>query len=195
MYQHQEPVVEKHPQGQPIKSSTVIVDDVPSQGPHPVLYKRIDGPLIHSIALKTEGTAGPSGIDAAGWRRPLSSFQKESVELSQAVASMTRRPCQQYVDPAGLTAFIEGRLVALDKCPGLRPVGIGELVRRITRMAILSVTRMVVYEDTGALHLQVCLGQQEGCEAAIHAKKHVFSEPNTEAVLIVDATIAVNQLN
>ena len=57
---------EKHPKGQPIMSSTVIVDNVPSQGPHPILYERIDGPLIHSIALKTEGAAGPSGIDAAG---------------------------------------------------------------------------------------------------------------------------------
>jgi len=82
---------EKHPKGQPIKSSIVIVDDVPSQGPHPELYERIDGPLIHSIALKTEGVAGPSGIDAAGWRRLLSSFQKDSVELCEAVASMTRR--------------------------------------------------------------------------------------------------------
>ena len=184
---------EKHPKGQPIKSSTVIIDDVPSQGPRPVLYERIDGPLIHSIALKTEGAAGPSGIDAAGWRRLLSSFQKESVELCEAVASMTRRLCQQYVDPAGLTAFTACRLVALDKCPGVRPVGIGEVVRRIAGKAILSVTGMAVQEVTGAL--QVCSGQQGGCEAAIHAMRHVFSESNTEAVLLVDATNAFNQLN
>ena len=38
--------------------------------------------------------------------------------------------------------------------------------------------------------LQVCSGQQGGCEAAIHAIRHVFSEPNTEAVLLVDATNA-----
>ena len=103
---------EKHPKGQPIKSSAGIVDDVPSQGPHPVLYERIDGPLIHSIALKTEGAAGPSGIDAAGWRRLLSSFQKDPVKLCEAVALMTRCLCLQYVDPAKLTAFIARRLVA-----------------------------------------------------------------------------------
>ena len=101
-----ERLFEKHRKGQPIKSSTVIVDDVPLQGPHSVLYERIDGPLSHSIALKTEGAAGPSGIDATEWRRLLSSFQKESVELCQAVASMKRCLCQQYVDPAGLTAFL-----------------------------------------------------------------------------------------
>ncbi len=52
---------------------------------------------------------------------------------------------------------------------------------------------MAVQEVTGAL--QVCSGQQGGCEAAIHAMRHVFSEPNTEAVLFVDATNAFNQLN
>ena len=66
---------------------------------------------------------------------------------------MTRRLCQQYVDPAGLTAFIACRLVALDKCPGVRPVGIGEVVmiRRIASKAILSATEMAVQEVTGVL--------------------------------------------
>ena len=97
------------------------------------------------------------------------------------------------MDPSGLTAFIACRLVALGKCPGVRPVGIGEVVRRIAGKAILSVTGMAVQEVTGAL--QVCSGQQGGCEAAIHAMRHVFSESNTEAVLLVDATNAFNQLN
>ena len=69
------------------------------------------------------------------------------------------------------------RLVALDKCPGVRPVGIGEVVRRIAGKAILSVTGMAVQEVTGAL--QVCSGQQGGYEATIHAMRHAFSESNT----------------
>ena len=32
--------------------------------PHPVIYDRIDGPMIHSIALQLSGTACPSGLDA-----------------------------------------------------------------------------------------------------------------------------------
>ena len=166
----------------------MIVDEVPSQGPHPVLYERIDGPLSHSIALKTEGAAGPSGIDAAGWRRLLASFQKESVELCEAVASMTRRLCQQYVDPAGLAALIACRLVALDK-----PWGEASWNWRSGEKNCRQGTGMAVQEVTGAL--QVCSGQQGGCEAAIHAMRHVFSESNTEAVLLVDATNAFNQLN
>ena len=119
--------------------------------------------------------------------------KRSPLKQCEAVASMTRRLCQQYVDPSGLTAFIACRLVALDECPGVRPVGIGEVVRRIAGKAILSVTGMAVQEVTG--DLQVCSGQQGGCEAAIHAMRHVFSESNTEAVLLVDATNAFNQLN
>ena len=66
-------------------------------------------------------------------------------------------------------------------------------MRRIPGKAILSVTGMAVREVTGAL--QVCSGQQGGCESAIHAMRHVFSEPSTETVLLVDATNAFNQLN
>lgn len=92
---------EKYPKGQPIKPSMATADDVAA--PTPVMYKTIEGPLIHSNALRTEGAAGPFGIDAAGWRRLQASFQKECVEFCEAVAMMTRCLCQQYVDPAGLT--------------------------------------------------------------------------------------------
>ena len=49
-------------------------------------------------------------------------------------------PCQKYVNHAELTSFIACRLVALDKCPGVWPIGIGDLMSRIAGKAILSVT-------------------------------------------------------
>ena len=45
----------------------VSSDSLPCD-PHPVIYEQITGPLVRSVALKTEGSAGPSGIDAQGWR-------------------------------------------------------------------------------------------------------------------------------
>ena len=32
------------------------------------VYEQVTGPLVRSVALKTEGAAGPSGINAQGWR-------------------------------------------------------------------------------------------------------------------------------
>ena len=38
-------------------------------------------------------------------------------------------------------------------------------------------------------------GQQSGCEAAVHAMRQIFDDPNTHAVLLVDASNAFNNLN
>ena len=46
--------------------------------------------------------------------------------------------CSSYMDPCGLTAFVACRLIALNKCPGVRPIGIGEVVRRILGKAVLA---------------------------------------------------------
>ena len=49
----------------------IVSSDSLSCDPHPViifLYEQITGPLVRSVALKTKGAAGPSGIDTQGWR-------------------------------------------------------------------------------------------------------------------------------
>ena len=43
--------------------------------------------------------------------------------------------------------------------------------------------------------LQVCAGQQAGCEVAVHAVRMIYEDPSNEAVLLVDATNAFNTLN
>ena len=60
-------------------------------------------------------------------------------------------------------------LIALDKCPGVRPIGIGEVVRRIIAKAVLSIVKLYILEAAGPL--QFCAGQDAGCEAAVHAMR------------------------
>ena len=50
-----------------LRSTIVYSDSLPCD-PHPVIYEQITGPLVRSVALKTEGAAGPASIDAQGWR-------------------------------------------------------------------------------------------------------------------------------
>lgn len=45
------------------------------------------------------------------------------------------------MDPNSLSAFLACRLIALDKCPGVRPIGICECGRILSK-AILFVTKM-----------------------------------------------------
>ena len=61
----------KHPPSQPAHPDTIINDD--PKEVHPVLFESLDATAIKSAALHTSGAAGPSGIDALGWRRLYSS--------------------------------------------------------------------------------------------------------------------------
>ena len=44
-------------------------------------------------------------------------------------------------------------------------------------------------------NLQLCVGQQAGAEAAVHAAKEIFADKECEAVLLIDASNAFNTLD
>ena len=92
-----------------------------------------------------------------------------------------------------LSAFTACRLIALDKQPGVRPIGIGEVARRIISKAILSVVGQAVQEAVGCI--QLCAGQDCGIEAGIHAMQQAFELDDTEGILMADASNAFNRLN
>ena len=183
----------KHPQGQPILSSDYIYPLQSDFDPHPVIFEKLTGSLIKSVAQRTRGSAGPSGVDAAEWRRLCSCFKRSSDELCSALAAVARRLCSEYVDPAGLSTFVASRLIALDKNPGVRPIGVGEVCRRIIGKAILCVIGLDIQEAAGSV--QLCAGQSGGCESAIHAVRSLFSDPESQGLLMVDASNAFNSLN
>ena len=79
------------------------------------------------IALQVSGAAGPSGIDSMMMRRLCVSFGSKSEDLCNSLALVARRLCSSYVDPDSLSAFLSCRL-ALDKCPGVRPIALVKLV-------------------------------------------------------------------
>ena len=140
-----------------------------------------------------DGAGGPSGIDGLGWKRLCTAFGPHSADLCNSLASTAKRLCTEYVDPKGIEALVASKLIALDKCPGIRPIGVGETVRRIINKAISSVIKDDVQEVAGVL--QLCAGQESGCEAAIHAMREVFNSADTEAIILVDASNAFNSLN
>ena len=59
------------------------------------------------------------------------------------------------------------RLVALDKCPGVRPVGIGEVWRRAIAKCVLGECGDDAKAACGST--QLCAGLEAGIEGAIHA--------------------------
>ena len=152
--------------------------------------------MIRDAALRTKGSGGPSSVDANGFRRILASksFKKSGTELCASIATMTRRLCTEYIDPLSTEAILANRLIPLDKGEGaVRPIGVGEVIRRIMGKCVMHVTKPDVINASGSL--QVCAGHKSGSEAAIHAMRRIFEADETVAVLLIDASNAFNALN
>ena len=80
---------------------------------------------------------------------------------------------------AFMLALLACRLTPLNEQPGIRPIGVCEIVRRILGKAIMGVVADDVRSAAGPL--QLCCGQDAGCEAAVHAMRTVFEANNTDA--------------
>ena len=187
-------LVEKHPPGQVAVTESLLESGcVDALCYDPILFEQLTGDLIKWAALRTHGAAGPSGVDAYAWRRLCSSFGAASVALCNSLAAVARRLCVHDVDPTELMAFVACRLIPLDKKPGVRPIGIGDVPRRIVAKAILRVVGNDIQLAAGAL--QTCAGQDADSEAAIHAMRTIFENGDTDAALLVDASNAFNLVN
>ena len=185
---------EKHPEAQDAKLGSILFG--PIEEVHDSLYQQIDGEMIREAALRTKGSGGPSGVDANGFKRILTckSFKKSSANLCDALATMTRKLCTEYIDPRTIEPILANRLIPLDKGEGaVRPIGMGEVIRRVIGKCVTKVTKEYVLDASGSL--QVCARLRSGSEAAVHAMHSIFEEEDTDAVLLIDALNAFNALN
>ena len=121
------------------------------------------------------------------------SFHSASNELCNALASFAKRLCISEIDHNHLKAYVACHLIPLDKRPGVRPIGVCEVVRRIVSKAILSIIGRDIQMAAGSI--QLCAGQPAGIDAAIHAMVRIFDDDDTQALLLVDASNAFNNLN
>lgn len=183
----------KHPEGKEA-SQEILLTDVP-ETIHPIKFENIDVEKIQKAAVKTQGGSGPSGMDADGWKRILTSkqFGKSSIDLCRTFAEVIKKICRVENQSTSLEAFLACRLIPLDKNPGLRPIGIGEVLRRIAGKVVVTYLRSEIVTSVGSL--QVCAGQEAGCESIIHAMHAIYEDETCEAVLLVDASNAFNSIN
>ena len=132
-------------------------------------------------------------MDADGWKRILTSrqFAESSTDLCTTIANMIKK---LFIDKDlvnTLEAFLSCRLIPLEKNLGLRPIGVREVLRRTVGKVIVSTLRDDIITSVGPL--QVCAGQESGCEAAVHVMSKMYEE-HTEAVLLVDVAKAFNSV-
>ena len=113
------------------------------------------------------------------------------------LAIFAKQIATEVIDPEILETYVACRLIPLDKDPGsselqIRPIGVGEVLRRIVGKTIMWSLHEEIQQAAGPL--QVSSGLKGGAEAAIHSMKLKFESEATDAVLLVDAANAFNQL-
>ena len=110
---------------------------------------------------------GPSGADSLAWEDWLLNFKRQSQELREEVAKWVEWLSNRSPPWAAIRALMTNRLVALDKQPGVRPVGIGEVLRRLIAKCVLVECADDAKAACGSTNL--CAGLEAGIEGALHA--------------------------
>ena len=81
----------------------------------------------------------------------------------------------------------------MDKSSGIRPIGVGEVLRCIIGKAILTGLKLDILNVTG--YQQICAGLESGCEVAVHAVVNHFEEDTTHGFIKIDASNVFNSIN
>ena len=104
---------------------------------HPIKFDSIDAENVRKAALKTRGGAE---LDADGWKRIFTSnqFGDNTGDLCKTFSEVIKKLCTVENQSTSLEAFLGNQLIPLDKNPGLRPIGVGEVLRRIAGKVILT---------------------------------------------------------
>ena len=79
--------------------------------------------------------------------------------------------CQHCND---IRALMANRLIPLDKCPGVRPIGVGECIRRVLGKTMSMATGSDVVDICGID--QLASGLKAGIEGVIHAMSDLYEE-------------------
>jgi len=182
---------DKHPDPRPRTPGALVEGEFTP--PDPILYEAITPALVRRVTLRMSGSAGPSGLDSLVWKRMVSVYKEASDALCSSLSLAAKCLCVEDLDPGPLEALLAGRLIPLDKQPGVRPIAVGEVPRRIIGKAIMSVIEKDVVRVTTPL--QLCVGVPSACEVAVAALRSFFGSDDADAVLLVDASNAFNSMN
>ena len=143
--------------------------------------------MIREAALRIKGARDPSNVDINGLQRILTNkpFKKSGSNLCDALATLTRQLCTEYIDLTTVEPILASRLIQLDKSNvEVRPIGVGEVIRRIIGKCVTKVTKQNILELFLWL-ASVLRGHKSGSEVAVHAMNSLFQQEETNAVLLV----------
>eukprot|EP00957_Ditylum_brightwellii_P091484 6966319-Ditylum_brightwellii.AAC.1 len=142
----------------------------------------ITGNVFETVTCCLFGPAGPGGVG--------------SVALQGWILPYVQWISNTFPPWAAIRAYVAGRLIGLDKCPGVQSMGIGEVLQKLAGKSVLFVCGEVVTKACGAKQLYT--GIRSGIEGGIHAMNDLWSDYGDDkkwGILLMDARNAFNELN
>ena len=165
----------KHPDARPPSAS--CLDAYPGPPPEMVPVDITDD-VVTAVAGCLSGGAGPGGTDSISLQHWLLRFGAASGELRLIVAEVGEWISNRPPPWAAYRALMSGRLIALDKSPGIRPVGINETWQRLLAKCLLGVSGQEAKTACGTDQLA---GRVEaGIEGEIHAARLQWAQHTDE---------------
>ena len=145
---------------------------------------------------KKLGSSVPGGTDSEEIQGWLLKFGENSTRLSTSVETFVDWLADGSLTWAVYCAFMSGWLIALEKQPGVRSVGVGETWRHIFSKIVRKVTgpeaTMACQDDLLCAVLKVVI------DSTIHGVKDIWDKnPSTEewVFLLLDTKNAFNKIN
>ena len=188
----EEALKSKHPATRkPGEDAFQLYENIPE-----LLNLDLNDKTVEKVARRLSGGAGLGGVNSAFLKQILLRHGAASRRIRRTMASFAEWMANSYPPWAAYRALRMGRLIALDKSPGVRPVGIGEIWSRLIAKVILVEAGPEAKNACG--DNQLCAGLEAGIEGGIHAVNQVWKEIEQEennGFLLVDARNAFNELS
>ena len=183
---------EKHPKMRdPGPAAMPAYDELPA-----FVDLDITADTVRAVAEKMSGGAGLGGIDACALKLMLLQHGGASQALRSSAAKFASWLSNSHPPWAAYRAFQWSRLVALAKNPGIRPIGIGDIWRRLFAKCNLQASGEAAKLACGSD--QLCAGLSAGIEGGIHGMNQLWKENeglHNFGFLLVDARNAFNEVN
>ena len=164
---------DKHPRAAPVDANAPGIfeeyDFLPDQ-----VKVTITPAQIRDAAERLQGSGGPDGVDAVECKRWILRHGLASAHLQAEMAQWANWLGNDKVAWARTRAFMAARSIPLDKEPGVRPVGVGCIFRRVIAKAFLEEARPQATSACGISNL--CCGLAAGIEGAFNAAEKRLSE-------------------
>ena len=150
---------------------------------------------VKKQARKLFGSSGPSGSDANHWFDALIRFGFESSRLRDLVSQLGNLIANEIISWRKIKTLLSCRLIALDKQPGVRPIGIGETLRRLLGNAVADINGDDLANAFGSE--QLAGGVSCGNEGSIHGLQELFEKKSSNCfgLLLLDEKNAFNSIN